>query len=275
MATTIIRTARRQHFLVICQEALEDSRLSWAARGLLVYLLSRPDNWRIRVEHLRQQAPSGRDVIYKLLNELRQHGYVLRQFVRGDNGQLQGTFYYVHETPSPPLPEKPYTVKPDTVEPDTVKPEVLINTDVQLILSRTKSSSKRNVDCDRGLILPSPLLPEWVEACCTTIREFPDELAQQLLDELAGTIKAAKLRSTPLGYLDALAKKARDGQFRPNRALSIAATRDRRQQTQAMISRLSQEVPAVPQDWQQNPLHERLAAIVARVQSRRRKQEHP
>ncbi len=40
---TIIRARRRQRFLIIDQRAFEDIRLSWAARGLLGYLLSRPD----------------------------------------------------------------------------------------------------------------------------------------------------------------------------------------------------------------------------------------
>lgn len=268
MATTIIRTARRQHFLVICQAAVEDSRLSWAARGLLVYLLSRPDDWRIRVDHLRQQATSGRDAVYKLLTELRQSGYVQRQRTRGDDGRLQGTFYYVHETPPPPLPEKP-----DTVKPYPVSQEVLPNTEVQLILSRTKSSSTDRVDCGRGLILPSSLRPEWIEACCEVLTEFPNELAQQLLDELTGTIQALQLRSTPLGYLAALARKARNGRFRPNRALSVVATRNRQRQTETAISRLSQEAPAAPPGWQQHPLHERLDLIAARIKTRRRKQE--
>lgn len=272
MATTIVRSARRQHFLVIGHEALEDVRLSWAARGLLTYLLSRPDNWRIRVEHLRQQAPSGRDVIYKLLNELRRHGYVLRDYARDGHGRIRGTFYYVHETPPPPLPEIPDTVIPDTATPYPAAQEVLTNTEVQLILSKTNSSGPRTAD-ERRLIVPAALRAEWIEACCESILEFPDALAQQLLDELAGAIKAGTLRSTPLAYLDALAKKAREGRFRPNRALSVAATRDRQGQTQAMIRRLSQEAPAAPPGWKQHPLHERLTAVAAREQARRRKRE--
>ena len=43
MANTIIRAPQRQRFLVIDQRTVEDTGLSWAARGMLAYLLSRPD----------------------------------------------------------------------------------------------------------------------------------------------------------------------------------------------------------------------------------------
>jgi len=278
MATTIIRTARRQHFLVLCQAAVEDSRLSWAARGLLVYLLSRPDDWRIRVDHLRQQATSGRDAIYKLLSELRQHGYILRERIRGEDGRLQGTSYYVHETPSSPLPENPYTVKPYTAKPDPVFQEVLPNTElpsteVQLILSKEKSSSMRSMDCGRGLILPSSLRPEWISACCEILTEFSDELAQQLLDELAGVIQVTQLRSTPLSYLDALARKARNNRFKPNKGLSVAASRERQREVATALSHRLQEPLVAPQTWLQHPLHERLTQIGARFQARRQNRD--
>ena len=44
MTNTIIRAQRRHRFVIVDQRAVEDSRLSWAARGLLAYLLSRPDD---------------------------------------------------------------------------------------------------------------------------------------------------------------------------------------------------------------------------------------
>jgi hypothetical protein len=49
MSNTIIRAPRRYRFVTINQDAVEDSRLSWAARGLLGYLLSRPDDWKVLI----------------------------------------------------------------------------------------------------------------------------------------------------------------------------------------------------------------------------------
>jgi hypothetical protein len=35
-----------------------DARLTWAARGLLIYLLAKPDNWKVQVKDLVKQAPN-------------------------------------------------------------------------------------------------------------------------------------------------------------------------------------------------------------------------
>ena len=61
MSNTIIRAARRHRFVIIDQRAIEDVRLSWAARGLLGYLLSRPDDWKVLVNDLRKRGDLGRD----------------------------------------------------------------------------------------------------------------------------------------------------------------------------------------------------------------------
>ena len=43
----IIRAARpHQNYTVVHNELIEDSQLTWKARGILVYLLSKPDHWR-------------------------------------------------------------------------------------------------------------------------------------------------------------------------------------------------------------------------------------
>jgi len=123
MTNTIIRAPRRQRFLIIDHRAVEDTALSWAARGLLAYLLSRPDDWKVLVSDLRRRGNLGRDGIYKLLRELRDTGYIRYQPNRGPDGRLCGGTYYVSETLPAPLPDLPDTVSPDTAPPDPVKPE--------------------------------------------------------------------------------------------------------------------------------------------------------
>ena len=53
--------------------------LSWAARGLLAYIASRPPDWRLTIEALRAESPcSGRDALYGILRELIETGYITR-----------------------------------------------------------------------------------------------------------------------------------------------------------------------------------------------------
>ena len=39
---------------------IDDTRLSWAARGMLAYLLSRPAHWEVRVTDLQRGGNMGR-----------------------------------------------------------------------------------------------------------------------------------------------------------------------------------------------------------------------
>lgn len=91
---SIIRAPRPEaNFYMLNKSISEDGRLSWAARGLLVFLLGKPDHWAVSVTHLRNETaksskPTGRDGVYGLLQELIAAGYVERRQDRGESGLL-------------------------------------------------------------------------------------------------------------------------------------------------------------------------------------------
>lgn len=75
----IIRAPRPDtHYTVLHNATIRDTRLTWKARGLLAYLLSLPDNWRVSSEHLRRVGPDGRDAVRTALTELEAAGYLRR-----------------------------------------------------------------------------------------------------------------------------------------------------------------------------------------------------
>ena len=96
----IIRTPGRDRYVIISKVPLEDVRLSWKARGLLAYLLSKPDNWSVIVAHLVKQAPDGRAAVMAGLRELESAGYLVRIRTRDDEGRYDGTDSEIHEEPS-------------------------------------------------------------------------------------------------------------------------------------------------------------------------------
>lgn len=111
---TIIRTPhnRDNPYFMMTRAAAQDESLSWAARGVLAYLLSKPGHWRVQVSDLEQQC--GRDKVYAILKELVDTRYMERILTRRTDGRFGAYEYRVYETP---LPEKPDTVSPDTVNP--------------------------------------------------------------------------------------------------------------------------------------------------------------
>jgi hypothetical protein len=153
MPVSIIRAVRKTQFYVLPTTTIEDNRLSWEARGMLVYLLSKPDHWEVRVEDLLARTRnclgkrSGRDKVYGILKELQMAGYVVRQYDRV-GGSFKGMTYEVSETPDLDAgsafiasqkkdKEKPFTANPETVapgtdsphtaKPDPAKPDALVN----------------------------------------------------------------------------------------------------------------------------------------------------
>ena len=74
-----IRTIKSKDFSVICNTFLKDERLSWKAKGILAYLLSKPDDWQIKVVDLIKRSKDGREKVYAGIKELLNAGYLQRQ----------------------------------------------------------------------------------------------------------------------------------------------------------------------------------------------------
>lgn len=83
----IIRVQKNKEnpYVMINKGFLENVELSWKAKGLLTYLLSRPDNWQIYVSHLIKQSTDGNTAVRSALKELKTFGYLQKYPVRIGN----------------------------------------------------------------------------------------------------------------------------------------------------------------------------------------------
>ena len=116
-----IRITKQKNFSIISNKHLNDFNLSFKAKGILTYLLSKPDDWTLYVTQLIKSSREGREAVYSGINELVQAGYIIKQQKRNHAGQMAGIEYLVIENPG----DKPDTGNPDTGNPDTVKGELL------------------------------------------------------------------------------------------------------------------------------------------------------
>ena len=81
---SIIRAKRTQNFTIISNKVYEKHVLSWQAMGMLGYLLSKPDDWRVVVPELVNvtkdtKKQTGREGVYNILKELEEKGYLIRK----------------------------------------------------------------------------------------------------------------------------------------------------------------------------------------------------
>lgn len=120
-----------ERYYVLRNEIADDRSLSWAARGLLIHLLTKPKDWKVSVAALVNQTKgsrikSGRDSVYALLKELENAGYVERKRARLASGKLGEVDYIVSEGRFAPLP-----AQPDTAKPTQVRTEKAVRTDTK------------------------------------------------------------------------------------------------------------------------------------------------
>lgn len=83
----IIRGKRNTNYTILSNVGLEDSRLPFRAKGLLAYLLSKPDGWSVSDRHLATVGPDGRDAVQTALRDLEKHGYLVRRRENGAGGK--------------------------------------------------------------------------------------------------------------------------------------------------------------------------------------------
>jgi hypothetical protein len=81
----IVRGPRpSDNFAQIHNAALADGRLSFKARGILAFLLSRPPGWKTSAEKLAKSGIDGERAVKSGLKELEAHGYLQRSRTHAD-----------------------------------------------------------------------------------------------------------------------------------------------------------------------------------------------
>lgn len=119
----IIHNFKYQHsFTIVPNQIVEDTRLSWGARGLALRILGMRQGVKISESTLLNSAPSGRDALRTLIRELESIGYLERTRERNSNGTLGGSCYVMHLAPMTDFPTQ--------AEPTQVFPLTPYNTKV-------------------------------------------------------------------------------------------------------------------------------------------------
>ncbi|STX55699.1 Uncharacterised protein [Legionella beliardensis] len=144
---------KQQNFVILDKTCLQDNHLSWGAKGLHAYLMSLPDDWRVRVDDLQTRATNGRDSVRSLLAELEQAGYISKSECRNTiSGRFAGIEYVVYEIPQPkhedetPAPENTSSVYPSPEtpapgNPTTANPTLLNNKNNNNLLTKKAAAS--------------------------------------------------------------------------------------------------------------------------------------
>ena len=131
----IVRVPKVNNYTIMSNHHLIDPELSFKAKGLMSYMLSRPDNWDFTIEGLAHQNKEGADAIARIIRELEDRGYITRCRVRNQAGKFTDMEYKILECPlkkvaaertetenaapalEEPVPEKPIPNSPHPENP--------------------------------------------------------------------------------------------------------------------------------------------------------------
>ena len=141
----VFRIDKTRDYTVMSNHHLRNTELSLKAKGLLSLMLSLPENWDYTTKGLAAICKDGIDSISSCIRELEKHGYIIRERMRNEKGQLTTIEYTILEQPkSAPLErEKPIRENPVLDIPAQAEP-IQENT-AQL---NTNKSNKKELNTD-------------------------------------------------------------------------------------------------------------------------------
>lgn len=139
--SNIIRR-QRTSWTSVDNRIINDVRLGLKPLGLLVYMLSKPNDWSFNQEHLGRTWGEGREAMRSMMKTLQACGYVRREYAHDEQGRIR-TVTIVSE-----LPEQPdlfpgvdaddggtegrvtrQSVEPPVVDPTGGQPTPIVKTD--------------------------------------------------------------------------------------------------------------------------------------------------
>lgn len=190
----ILRKNNKERYTTIPMEIIRDERLSLKDIGLLVSMLSLPDNWEFSENGLEKiYKNDGQTSIRTGLKNLEKYGYLKRIRTRNPNGKIGSVDWYLYE--------KPYSEKPhcenQSVENQSLENHPEYNTNISNTkISNTKEKKKERKSNSFDTIIAeyttdektTDLLKEWLKVRKAKRAALTDKAVQMniaKLDKLA------------------------------------------------------------------------------------------
>ena len=117
----IFRVHKTKNFTTINNYLIKDERLSLKDKGMMLVLLSLPDNWNFSVKGLETICKEARNTINSILNDLEKNEYLERNMIY-ENGKIKEWKYDIYE-----IPKNLYR-KNEDIENEDIQNETQLNT---------------------------------------------------------------------------------------------------------------------------------------------------
>lgn len=175
-----IKKQYQKGFTTVDNLVLNDTKLSWKAKGLFVYLWSQSDEWDFYETEVVKHSTDKLGSLKSGLKELEHQGYLKRQILRDDKGKFKGNEWVLSDNPmfKNPISDNPMSEKPMSEN------HALTNTNNKNINNNKDESntSEKNKDKKSKYNLNYTEFIEW----------FNEETGREFQSNVSGTIKTFK-----------------------------------------------------------------------------------
>lgn len=226
----IFRTTKSAEFPFtrIDNRLLTDASLSFAARGMMCYLLSKPDNWALVKENLINNSPAGETAITNILKELQEAGYVQQSRSRTSSGQYKRSefFLFEHKSLNSNADQEPIQDNPQrsthTGKPSVDKP---VRVNLRLVTKDVSNKGKKTTTPKTNLIWPTKVKVSQMQrqSILEMVVGVDYEVIQNILDEMQSTTKVIK---NPVAYFYDLLDKYKNGTYIRSGAIAESEKRE-------------------------------------------------
>jgi DnaD/phage-associated family protein len=122
----IFRVHKTKNFTTINNYLIRDDNLKLKDKGMLLVLLSLPENWDFSVAGLEVICKEARNTINSILNNLEEYGYLERKKIY-HNGKIKEWRYDIYEIPKH-LYRKNEDIENQYIENEDIKNDTQLNT---------------------------------------------------------------------------------------------------------------------------------------------------
>ena len=235
----IIRQKRKANYTVIPNEMLNNTELSFKAKAILCYLLSKPDKWSVYLSQLAKASTDGYESVVSGMNELIAKNYVFRQPNSGVNPG--GWEYFVYDEPQieddSRLSEKPTRDFADSGKPLTNKDRLSkVKKDIkENLLTSYEEEEESSAMASHSVLPKTDLFQTEPKSLKVTPTPNPPKGKSQVLEKPSGVsdqvwndfIALRKAKRAPLSptALSVISKEAEKAAMHIEEALTECVTR--------------------------------------------------
>lgn len=244
----IVRKKIINKFTTISNVIINNPKMSLKAKGLLIFMLSKPDTWDFSINGLKSQLKEGRDSLSSTLIELENHFYLKRSQNR-EGGKFSPYEYILYDLP---YTDNPITVKPITENQPQVNTKLSkdynkVNTKLNYIPKNQKNDFKVGSEINEIEVIDAnklSIIEEIKEKEKSSVKKekrysqdihnclyncisfFPEHLHPNSQESWLDTIdKLHRIDKVDFSEIERLTKSAREDNFWSNNFLSLTKLR--------------------------------------------------